>query len=61
MLKTSRQIAGKLLPLQSTQQLALVNARFFSHPMWNAKTRHEFKPKYFDNENFNLDRRWDVK
>jgi hypothetical protein len=29
----------------------------FSHPMWNKKTRHHFKPTYFDNENYNLEKR----
>jgi hypothetical protein len=29
--------------------------------MWNAKTRHHFKPTYFDNVNNNNERRWDVK
>jgi len=29
--------------------------RMFSHPMWNKKTRHHFKPTYFDNENYNLE------
>lgn len=38
-----------------------VQVRNFSHPMWNKKTRKHFKPTYFDNANYNLERRWDAK
>ena len=35
--------------------------RYFSHPKWNKKTRRHFKPTYFDNVNYEQDRRWDAK
>ena len=36
-----------------------MTARGFSHPMWNKKTRKYFKPTYFDNTTYGLERRWD--
>ena len=37
------------------------NARFFSHPQWNKKSRVHFKPTYFDNINYNNRQRNDNK
>lgn len=37
----------------------LTQVRHFSHPMWNKKTKKFFKPTYFDNTNYYLDKRWD--
>ena len=45
----------------SRTQLAMTPLRFFSHPQWNRKTIPYFKPKWFDNPNHNLERRWDFK
>lgn len=38
-----------------------MQARMFSHPMWNKKTRRHFKPEYYDNTNFNCKRSWNAK
>ena len=45
------------LPLAS----CMTQVRMFSHPMWNKKTRHYFKPEYFDNTNYKCKRSWNVK
>jgi len=52
-----------LSSLVSRQQIRLTTlpVRAFTHPQWCKKTRHLFKPKYFDDINYDNDRRWDTK
>ena len=38
-----------------------LQVRCFSHPMWNKGTKHWFKPTYYDDVNYQRNRRWDVK
>jgi len=47
--------------ITSPAALLSVQLRCFSHPMWNKKTRRFFKPTYFDDVNYNKERRWDAK
>lgn len=37
-----------------------VQARLFSHPIWNRRTKYYFKPDYYDNLNYDRKRRNDV-
>ena len=44
-----------------SNNLLIIQSKNFSHPMWTKKTRRYFKPTYFDNVNYNNERRWDDK
>lgn len=50
-----------MMGLQQSNSLYENTMRAFSHPKWNKKTRHLFKPTYFDNVNYYQDKNFEAK
>lgn len=50
----------QLFGMKAPTPFMMTQARFFSHPHWNKKTIHHFKPEFYDNTNYQQKRRWNV-